>query len=135
LGITRSTKMTEAKTYWSTTERGRKAEDKLIESPYDIESWGTLVREAQGHPINSASIMYEKIVKQFPMAGRYWKLYIEQEVYFIFLHSALLYLGTNIGHWLLYVKRIVFANFPYKIRICFGPLIILIFLHIFPKIH
>lgn len=80
MGITRSTKMTEAKTYWSTTERGRKAEDKLIESPYDIESWGTLVREAQGHPINSASIMYEKIVKQFPMAGRYWKLYIEQEM-------------------------------------------------------
>ena len=38
---------TDAKAYWSTTERGRKAEDKLIESPYDIESWGTLVREAQ----------------------------------------------------------------------------------------
>lgn len=35
------------KSYWSTTERGRKSEEKLIEAPYDIESWGTLVREAQ----------------------------------------------------------------------------------------
>eukprot|EP00794_Sanderia_malayensis_P012786 gene12786-14097_t len=66
--------------FWSTTERGHKAEEKIIESPYDTEAWGVLVREAQNQQIAISRSMYERIVKQFPLAGRYWKLYIEHEM-------------------------------------------------------
>lgn len=34
-------------TFWSTTERGIKAELRLQHHPYDTESWGVLIREAQ----------------------------------------------------------------------------------------
>ena len=32
---------------WSKTERGVKAEERLQKYPYDTESWGILIREAQ----------------------------------------------------------------------------------------
>ena len=34
-------------TFWSKTERGIKAETRLQNHPYDTESWGVLIREAQ----------------------------------------------------------------------------------------
>ena len=34
-------------TFWSKTERGMKAEMRLQHHPYDTESWGVLIREAQ----------------------------------------------------------------------------------------
>lgn len=34
-------------TFWSKTERGIKAELRLQHHPYDTESWGVLIREAQ----------------------------------------------------------------------------------------
>ncbi|KAJ1360329.1 KOW motif [Parelaphostrongylus tenuis] len=36
-------------------------------------------RESQARPINQARNFYEKLVTQFPNAGRYWKAYIEHE--------------------------------------------------------
>ena len=33
--------------FWSKTERGIKAELRLQHHPYDTESWGVLIREAQ----------------------------------------------------------------------------------------
>ena len=32
---------------WSTSDRGRKADGRLKENPWDVDAWGVLVREAQ----------------------------------------------------------------------------------------
>ena len=47
---------------------------------YDVDSWSLLIREAQTRPINEVRTMYEKLIVAFPTTGRYWKIYIEQEV-------------------------------------------------------
>lgn len=66
--------------YWSVTERGRKAEDRIETNAYDVDAWGVLIREAQNLPIDTARNFYEKLVKQFTTCGRYWKAYIDQEM-------------------------------------------------------
>lgn len=68
-------------TFWSKTERGIKAELRLQHHPYDTESWGVLIREAQNTPLETSRVLCEKLVRRFPNAGRYWRLYIEQEVF------------------------------------------------------
>nr|XP_047143845.1 cleavage stimulation factor subunit 3 isoform X1 [Hydra vulgaris] len=65
---------------FSLSDRGQKAEGLLAENPYDLEAWGVLIREAQNFPVDQARDMYEKLVTQFPTAGKYWKLYIDQEM-------------------------------------------------------
>ncbi|TKR77992.1 hypothetical protein L596_018872 [Steinernema carpocapsae] len=49
-------------------------------NPFDVDAWNLLLREAQGKPIENARVFYEKLVTQFPNAGRYWKAYIEHEM-------------------------------------------------------
>jgi len=74
-------KQTEAViTQWTLSEPGRKAESLLVENPYDVDAWGVLVREAQNYSIELARPLYERLVTQFPGAGKYWKLYIDQEM-------------------------------------------------------
>lgn len=68
-------------TFWSKTERGIKAEMRLQNHPFDTESWGVLIREAQNTPLDTSRVLCEKLVRRFPNAGRYWRLYIEQEVF------------------------------------------------------
>lgn len=58
----------------------QKAQKQIEESPYDLEAWSLLVREAQGKWIGEMRPLFEKLVVTFPSAGRYWKIYIEQEV-------------------------------------------------------
>jgi len=67
-------------TRWNVSERGRKAEGLLAENPYDVDAWGVLIREAQNFPVDQARELYEKLVSQFPTVGKYWKLYIDQEM-------------------------------------------------------
>jgi len=45
-----------------------------------LEAWSILIREAQNRPIIEVRPVFEKLVSVFPSAGRYWKIYIEQEV-------------------------------------------------------
>ncbi|XP_073238338.1 cleavage stimulation factor subunit 3-like isoform X1 [Porites lutea] len=66
--------------FWSKTERGMKAELRLQHHPFDTESWGVLIREAQNTPLETSRVLCEKLVRRFPNAGRYWRLYIEQEM-------------------------------------------------------
>ncbi|KAJ1347138.1 hypothetical protein KIN20_002113 [Parelaphostrongylus tenuis] len=49
-------------------------------NPFDIDAWNLILRESQARPIDQARNFYEKLVTQFPNAGRYWKAYIEHEV-------------------------------------------------------
>jgi len=53
---------------------------KANENKYSVDIWNQLIREAQALPIDKARKLYEKIVAQFPLSGRYWKIYIEHEV-------------------------------------------------------
>ena len=61
-------------------DRVHAAEMKLAEDPHDIESWQMLIKNAQCRNIDEARETYERLVDAFPTCGRYWKLYIEQEV-------------------------------------------------------
>ena len=62
------------------SERALKAEAKLTTSPYDVDSWSILIKEYQSKKLEEARPFYERLVNQFPLTGRYWKLYIEHEM-------------------------------------------------------
>lgn len=50
---------------------------------YDMEAWSLLIREAQNRWIGDVRPFFEQLVTVFPTTGRYWKIYIEQEVILI----------------------------------------------------
>ncbi len=47
---------------------------------YDMESWQVIVKDAQSRKIDVTRDTFERIVTLFPTSGRFWKVYIEQEV-------------------------------------------------------
>ncbi|CAN7993245.1 unnamed protein product, partial [Ixodes pacificus] len=61
-------------------DRVKNAEKRLEQNVFDIEAWSILLRDAQNKKMEDARPLYEKIVTQFPNAGRYWKIYIEHEM-------------------------------------------------------
>ncbi|XP_065364835.1 protein suppressor of forked [Calliphora vicina] len=61
-------------------ERLVRAQQVVEMRPYDIDSWSTLLREAQTRPVNEVRTLYESLVNVFPTTARYWKIYIEQEM-------------------------------------------------------
>ncbi|CAG9576921.1 unnamed protein product [Danaus chrysippus] len=61
-------------------ERLSRAQRAVEANTYDVDSWSLLIREAQTRPINEVRTMYEKLITAFPTTGRYWKIYIEQEM-------------------------------------------------------
>eukprot|EP00117_Sycon_ciliatum_P000635 scpid104056/ scgid6622/ Cleavage stimulation factor subunit 3; CF-1 77 kDa subunit; Cleavage stimulation factor 77 kDa subunit len=65
---------------WSKTDRGMKAEEKLDENLYDLEAWNVLIREAQSGMIERGRELYERLLKVFPLSGRFWRTYVEHEV-------------------------------------------------------
>lgn len=50
------------------------------ENPFDLDAWNILLREMQQRKIEEMRQLFEKLVKMFPTTGRFWKMYIEQEV-------------------------------------------------------
>ncbi|KAI5716902.1 hypothetical protein M8J76_014431 [Diaphorina citri] len=61
-------------------EKLRRAQSAINENPWDIEAWGILIREAQTRWINEVRPFFEQLVTTYPTTGRYWKIYIEQEM-------------------------------------------------------
>jgi hypothetical protein len=55
---------------------------------YDMEAWSLLIREAQNRWIGDVRPFFEQLVTVFPTTGRYWKIYIEQEVIFIWVNNC-----------------------------------------------
>ena len=45
-----------------------------------MEAWSLIIRDAQNRSIDSARGIFERLVTTFPTAGKFWKMYIEQEV-------------------------------------------------------
>ena len=78
------------------------ARKKLIENKFSIESWNILIKDAlvrnhkqnlnlatkninqtftkQDKPIDKAREFFEELVGNFPTCGRFWKIYIEEEL-------------------------------------------------------
>ncbi len=56
------------------------ARERLHENRYSTESWNILIKEAQDKPIEAVRQFFEDLVDTFPTCGRFWKIYIEQEV-------------------------------------------------------
>lgn len=47
---------------------------------FDVDAWDLLVKENKARSIDIARPFYEKLISQFPNAGKYWKVYIEHEL-------------------------------------------------------
>lgn len=79
------------------SDRVLKAKAKLLESPYDLESWNILIKDVQvylnlwfrllfnkllfqGKNSETAHEFYDQLVSYFPTSGRFWKLSIEHEI-------------------------------------------------------
>lgn len=58
----------------------QRAEERIKANIWDIEAWSVILRDAQSKKIEDARESFERIIAQFPMAGQYWKIYIQQEV-------------------------------------------------------
>jgi len=92
------------------TDQGQLAEMKLKNKPYDLDSWETLIKEAQVRGLNVIAFYYcsylqtsalirgrmlfEKLVERFPTCGRFWRIYIEQEVV---KHGSIVLVYNSIG--------------------------------------
>ena len=61
-------------------ERLNLARATLATEPYNLESWEVITRDAQTRKIEEARDIFEEIVEFFPTSGKFWKIYIEQEV-------------------------------------------------------
>ena len=61
-------------------ERLKMARAKLATDPYNLESWEVIARDAQNRRIEDSRNAFEEIVDFFPTSGKFWKMYIEQEV-------------------------------------------------------
>ncbi|XP_038072153.1 cleavage stimulation factor subunit 3-like [Patiria miniata] len=61
-------------------EKVKKAQKKIEMYKHDTEAWGILLREAQSQPVDKARPLYELLISSFTNSGRYWKMYIEQEI-------------------------------------------------------
>lgn len=59
----------------------QRAEERIKSNVWDIEAWSVILRDAQSKKIEDARESFERIIAQFPTAGQYWKIYIQQEVF------------------------------------------------------
>ncbi|XP_054289118.1 protein suppressor of forked isoform X2 [Macrosteles quadrilineatus] len=62
------------------SEKLVRAQEAIRENRWDLEAWGILIREAQTRYVNEVRPFFEELVANFPTCGRYWKIYIEQEM-------------------------------------------------------
>ncbi|KAL0281231.1 UNVERIFIED_CONTAM: hypothetical protein PYX00_002281 [Menopon gallinae] len=57
-----------------------KAQKAVKDNPYDLDSWNILIRESTIRWIGEMRPFYEQLIAAFPTCGRFWKIYIEQEM-------------------------------------------------------
>lgn len=56
------------------------ARAKLESEPFNLDSWEVIARDAQLRRIDEGRNIFEEIVDVFPTSGKFWKMFIEQEV-------------------------------------------------------
>nr|CAG4641502.1 EOG090X026K [Eurycercus lamellatus] len=112
------------------TDKLARAEKAIESNPFDLEAWGQILREAQIRKIDDARVYFERLVAQFPTSGRYWKIYIEQEMRarnfdkVEKLFQRCLIKVLNIELWKLYVNYVketksTLPNYREKIAQCY----------------
>lgn len=57
-----------------------RAQRLLDENRYDLEAWSYVLHSASAQSIDAARPTYERLVSVFHSSGRFWRLYIEQEM-------------------------------------------------------
>ncbi|KAG7156606.1 Cleavage stimulation factor subunit 3-like [Homarus americanus] len=62
------------------TEKLRRAWATTESNPYDMEAWSLIIRDAQNRSIDTARPIFERLVTTFPTTGKFWKMFIEQEM-------------------------------------------------------
>jgi hypothetical protein len=67
-----------------------KAKATIKENKFSIESWLILIKNAQESNINESREFYEELIQEFSTCGRFWKIYIEQEVSSFFCKKTFL---------------------------------------------
>ncbi|KYQ88973.1 cleavage stimulation factor subunit 3 [Tieghemostelium lacteum] len=55
-------------------------ENRISIDLYDTEAWTLLLGEIQSQPIDNCRAIYERFLGHFTTAGKYWKVYAEQEM-------------------------------------------------------
>jgi len=61
-------------------ERIRLAKAKLLREPFNVDSWEVVAKDAQSKRLEDSRKTFESIIENFPTSGKFWKMYIEQEV-------------------------------------------------------
>uniref|UniRef100_A0A915C9T1 Suppressor of forked domain-containing protein n=1 Tax=Parascaris univalens TaxID=6257 RepID=A0A915C9T1_PARUN len=86
-------------------------------NPFDVDAWNLLLRESQARPIDQVRSFYEKLVTQFPNAGRYWKAYIDHEcVDTIADGASLRNIKTSLGDRLKYCSIVLLFIVAFRLR-------------------
>jgi len=62
------------------TDKLRRAWAATEANQYDMEAWSLVMRDAQNRPVDEARPIFERLVGIFTTTGKFWKLYIEQEM-------------------------------------------------------
>ena len=62
------------------TDKLRRAWVATENNVYDMEAWSLIIRDAHNRNIEDSRSIFEKLVNTFPTTGKFWKMYIEQEV-------------------------------------------------------
>lgn len=78
------------------TEKLRRAWATTEANQHDMEAWSLIIRDAQNRSIDSARCIFERLVTTFPTTGKFWKMYIEQEVCVSHLFLAFIFVETLI---------------------------------------
>ena len=55
------------------------AERAVLQNPYDANAWQSICGLAQNLPLDRARPLYERFLRRFPTAGRFWKYYADHE--------------------------------------------------------
>jgi hypothetical protein len=75
---------------FQTSLQTAKAKATIKENKFSIESWLILIKNAQESNINESREFYEELIQEFSTCGRFWKIYIEQEVSSFFCKKTFL---------------------------------------------
>lgn len=62
------------------TEKLRRAWATTETNSHDMEAWSLIIRDAQNRSIETARPIFERLVTTFPTTGKFWKMFIEQEM-------------------------------------------------------
>jgi hypothetical protein len=71
------------------------ARSKLETEPYNLDSWEVIARDAQLRKIEDSRKIFEEVVEVFPTSGKFWKMYIEHEVWPLFLLRSFVFRKTG----------------------------------------